>query len=132
MEWMSTRARELFVKLVDDARALHGDALSEADLAALSLMAQHGAIAENAALALQDGEGELVVIEIDKAHGGGTRKRPAWQVYREAAAAYLALAREYGLTLRARATVDISKARPVDDSAETLDDDMGIFDRPAR
>lgn len=65
------------------------------------------------------------LVTADKAHGGRTRKNPAWQIFREAQAAYLRWCAEFGWTPSARVNLVLEAAgpAPVDD-----DEDDDLFD----
>lgn len=108
-DWLSTEAKALWravVPILDDA---YPETLSAIDVPALGLMLEHHAIARAAAESMRDEEGGLKVLEVDEAHRDRLRKSPASQVMRDHGKAFLELARDFGLTLRGRAGIDLEK-----------------------
>ncbi len=71
---------------------------TEADSAALALCATAYSLAVRAAQELES-EG---IITSDRAHGGESRKSPAWQVFRESAVIFERMSDRLGMTPRAR------------------------------
>jgi P27 family predicted phage terminase small subunit len=101
--WLSKPAAVLWRDLVPRLdEAMPADALTLLDVPALALMVEHFVIARRAAELMVEGP-----LEVDHAHGGQLRKSPASQVMRDHGAAFLALAREYGLTARSRSTLEL-------------------------
>lgn len=125
-DWLSSSGKAAFRHL---ARHFEADApgwLTNVDVDLLGLAVEHLAVAKAASRALRTGRGgAYVVTGVDAAHGNRDRKSPAHQVFREATAAYVALARELGLTPKARAELEVGLGlgAPADDG-----DDDGVLD----
>lgn len=99
--------------------ALPPDSLSTLDAMALALMVEHFVIARLARETLGS-----TVLEEDRVHGGQLRKSPASQLMRDHSKAFVELAREYGLTAKSRAALDVDRlGRAVPDQ----DDDDDLF-----
>ncbi len=95
-QWLSDDARQVFETV---ARALEAEGLAtEADSAALALCATAYSLAVRAAQELEL-EG---IMTSDRAHGGESRKSPAWQVFRESTVIFERLADRFGMSPRAR------------------------------
>lgn len=120
-EWLSIDAKRFFTQLVLDIDEASPGAIGRIDVPALALTAQHYATAQAASEAMRKRGNRVEVLEVDTAHGGQLRKRPAWQVFREATSAYLMLAREYGLTLKARHAMELDAGVPLDDDQDEDD-----------
>lgn len=73
------------------------------DVPTFSLLAEAWAAVLAAKVELVPKKGmNLRVTTTDRAHGGEKRKHPAWQIYRDAVAQYLGLAREFGFSPSSR------------------------------
>lgn len=59
----------------------------------------------------------IAVTTTDRAHGNEKRKHPAWQIFRESAALYHSLAKDFGFSPSARVGIP---AAPVSDDDEDL------------
>lgn len=120
--WLSKDAAALWRDLVPTLEdAYPADSLSLLDVPALALMVEHFVVARAAAKLLSGGAD---VLEVDHAHGGNMRKSPASQIMRDHSTAFLRLAREYGLTAKSRAALDVDAlGRTVPDA----DDDDDLF-----
>lgn len=116
--WLSVDAKRFFTELVLDLDEAAPGTIGRIDVAALALAAEHYATAQAAASAMRKRGNRVEVLEVDTAHGGQLRKRPAWQVFREATSAYLMVAREFGLTLKARESMELDAGAPLGDEDE--------------
>lgn len=118
--WLSAEAKVLWADVVPALEdALPPDSLSTLDAMALALMVEHFVIARLARETLGS-----TVLEEDRVHGGQLRKSPASQLMRDHSKAFVELAREYGLTAKSRAALDVDRlGRAVPDQ----DDDDDLF-----
>ena len=100
-------------------------ALNDLHAPALALMLEHYVIAAEAAKSMRSGKsGRSVVLVADPAHGDRVgRRHPAALVMRDHGKAFLELAREFAMTPKAAALLDLDKLGGVvpDDDA---DDDL--------
>ena len=100
-EWLSKEATAVFDAAV---RTLESENLvTPSDGPALTLTALAYSLAVVAAREL---EGDGVTVA-DSAHGGESRKSPAWQVFREATTIFQKLSAEFGMTPKARQSLPV-------------------------
>lgn len=124
--WLSKTAREAWAGLVEKLDEVYPEELSALDVPALALMVEHYATAAAAAKSMRDDADDIKAVDVDEAHRDRLRKAPASQVMRDHAKAFLELAREYGLTLKARAALgDLGAGANVPDD----DEDDDLFER---
>lgn len=122
--WLSAPAKLAWRRLIPALDETYPELISTLDVPALGLMVEHLAIAQTAATEMRTkGNVPAATVVPDTAHGG-TKKAPASQIMRDHGKAFLELAREYGLTLRGRASIDLEKimGAVVPDSGD--DDDL--------
>lgn len=121
--WLSVEAKRFFTELVLDLEEAAPGTIGRLDVPALALIAQHYATAQSASEAMRKHGNRVEILEVDNttAAGGQLRKRAAWQVFRQATSSYLTLAREYGLTLKARESMELD-AGGVGDASDDEDD----------
>lgn len=117
-EWLSVEAKRIFAVLVADLEEANPGTLSALDVPAIALAAQNYATAQAMSLAMRAKGNKVDALEVDVDHGGQVRKRAAWQVYRQAQAAYMILAREFGLTVKARQSMELDAGVPLGDEDE--------------
>jgi P27 family predicted phage terminase small subunit len=106
-DWLSPSGRSAFRSIV---RYFEADApgwLTGVDVDLLALAVEHLAVAKAASKAMRGPGGRYAVTTTDEAHRDRLRKTPAHQVFREATASYVALARELGLTPKARVELEV-------------------------
>lgn len=122
-DWLTSSGKAAFRRIVRHYEADAPGWLTAVDVELLGLCVEHLAVAKAASKAMRKG-GTYAVVGIDEAHGNRQRKTPAHQVFREATSAYVALARELGLTPKARAELEVGLAglSPADD--DDADDDV--------
>lgn len=123
-DWLTPTGRASFRRIVATYEADAPGWLTTVDVDLLALAVEHLAVAKAASRAMRGSGGHYVVVGVDEAHGNRQRKTPAHQVFREATAAYVALARELGLTPRARAELEVGLGggeEPADDDDDLLD-----------
>lgn len=126
-DWLSPLAAKTWREVIPKLQAEAPDWLAEVDVPVLALMLETYAMAVGASRAMRRGGGHLAIIDIDEGHGGRRRKHPAHQVFRESAASFLSMAKEFGLTPVARNGLGLAlfgAGSGDDDEA----DDAGIFD----
>jgi P27 family predicted phage terminase small subunit len=126
-DWMSSSGRAVFRSIARHFEASAPGWLLTVDVELLALACEHLAVAKAASRAMRGPGGRYVVVGADAAHGGRERKHPAHQVFREATAAYVALARELGLTPKARAELEVGLG-DAPDGADGDDADDGLLD----
>lgn len=100
--WLSPEARAEWERIVPALAEEVPELVTKFDTPAFGLMLEHFTIARAARRALRKGRGTIVLAK-DPERAGTQRKHPAWQVFREASASFLTLAREFGLTPSSRA-----------------------------
>ena len=123
-DWLSAPAKSIWRRLVPRLAEAYPDTLSTIDVPALALMVEHYAIASYAARAMRAKGNVPMATDVDEAHRDRLRKAPASQVMRDHGRAFLELAREFGLTPRARAKLgDVTPPVVPDDG-----DDDDLFD----
>lgn len=124
-DWLSPLGAKTFREVVPKLQEEAPDWLADVDVPVLALMCETFAMAVAASRAMRKGGGHLAIIDIDEAHGGRRRKHPAHQVFRESSAAFLSMAKEFGLTPVARNGLGLALfgAGPDDDG-----DDAELFD----
>lgn len=123
--WLSAPAKTSFRRLLLDIERERPGALEASDVPAIALMAEAYAIAQAAAKAMRGPGNAPAILDIDAVHGGHQRKTPAWQVHNQASARYVALAREFGLTLASRTRLELPGVGvpiPDDQDDEDLED----------
>ena len=97
--------------------------LTAADVPAFILMAEHYAVARQAAHDLvKGGELELTVVDVN----GNLRKHPLLQVLRDNAAAYRMFAVEFGLTPSSRTRLKVAPEEKEKSLAELLFESVGL------
>lgn len=120
--WLSAPAKAEWRRTVPALDEAYPERLSALDLVALGLMFEHLAIAEAAATAMRGKGNKPDVLEVDEAHRDRIRKTPASQVMRDHSKAALEIARDYGLTLKAREALGLDGTVPDDDPDDDLFD----------
>lgn len=120
--WLSAPAKAEWKRLIPRLDEAFPEKLSALDVGALALLVEHLAIAQGAAQAMRGKGNKPDVLEVDEAHRDRIRKTPASQVMRDHAKAAMELAREYGLTLRAREALGLDGTVPDDDPDDDLFD----------
>jgi len=123
--WLSAPAKVLWRSVVPELDELYPELIGKLDVHAIGLMVEHLAIAQAAAEGMRAKGNVPDTVDVDKVHGGGSKKPPASQVMRDHGKAFLELARDYGLTLGARARLDLERLAPV---VPDSDDDDDLFD----
>lgn len=121
--WLSVDAKAAFKRLVIDIDAAWPGTLARFDTMALAVLAEHYAVLQAAAKEMRADGNRLDVTPEDPTQAGHrTRKNPAWQIFREASAAFLAVSKEYGLTLSSRLRMELDAGAPLgDEDDEDLD-----------
>lgn len=123
-EWLSRQAATLWREIVPKLEDAFPEEITVVDVPALALMLEHLAITHAGARAMRGEGGWIKVLrEARGANGPTMTKAPASQVMRDHAKAFLELAREYGLTPRARKLLDLGPPIAPDD-----DEDDDLFD----
>lgn len=126
--WLSTSARASFRRIVTHYERDAPGWLTTVDVDLLGLAMEHLAVAMAASKAMRTGRGgAYVILGVDEAHRDRQRKTPAHQVFREATASYVALARELGLTPKARAELEVGLAG-IGTGDDDEDDDADLTD----
>lgn len=122
-DWLSAPGKAAFRRLVLDLDATFPDAAGRVDIQTLALMAELLAIAQEAARSMRATGNRPLILEPDLAHANTRRKTPAWQIFREAVAGYLSIAREYGLTFaaRQRLELDVPAGADLEDDEDDLE-----------
>lgn len=105
--WLSAPGKAAFRALLQEAERSRPGLLDRVDVPTLALMAEHYAIAQAASKVMRGTGNVPSVLEVDAVHGGHLRKTPAWQVYREASTSFVAMAREFGFTLKSRTMLEL-------------------------
>jgi P27 family predicted phage terminase small subunit len=125
-EWLSVDAKRAFGRLVVDIDAAWPGTLARMDVMALAVLAEHYAVLQAAAREMRSGGNRAELTSPDPQHADRTRKNPAWQVFREASSAFVALSKEYGLTLSSRLRMELDAGAPLaDDEEDDLDEVVG-------
>jgi P27 family predicted phage terminase small subunit len=106
-DWLSPSGRSAFRHVVRHFEADAPGWLTGVDVDLLALAVEHLAVAKAASKAMRGPGGRYAVTTTDEAHRDRLRKTPAHQVFREATASYVALARELGLTPKARVELEV-------------------------
>lgn len=122
-DWLTSSGKAAFRRIVRHYEADAPGWLTDVDAELLGLCVEHLAVAKAASKAMRKG-GTYAIVGIDEAHGNRQRKTPAHQVFREATSAYVALARELGLTPKARQELEVGLAGLGPDGADDEDDDV--------
>lgn len=121
-EWLSAEGKRAFRRLVIDIDSAWPGTLARFDTMALAVLAEHYAVLQSAAKEMRATGNTPDVAPEDPKQGGRTRKNPAWQIFREASSAFLAVAKEYGLTLSSRLRMELDAGAPLgDEDDEDLD-----------
>lgn len=119
--WLSSDAKTAFRRLVIDIDAAWPGTLARFDTMSLAVLAEHYAVLQAAAKAMRHDKTVEVTLP-DGRREGQERKNPAWQIFREASNAFLAVAKEYGLTLQSRLRMELDAGAPLgDEDDEDLD-----------
>lgn len=120
--WLSSDAKAAFKRLVIDIDAAWPGTLARFDTMALAVLAEHYAVLQAAAREMRADGNKPEPTSPDTQHANRTRKNPAWQIFREASAAFLAVSKEYGLTLSSRLRMELDAGAPLgDEDDEDLD-----------
>lgn len=122
-DWLTASGKAAFRRIVRHYEADAPGWLTAVDVDLLGLCVEHLAVAKAASKAMRKG-GTYAVVGVDEAHGNRQRKTPAHQVFREATSAYVALARELGLTPKARAELEVGLAGIGPEGDTDADDDV--------
>lgn len=121
--WLSKTGKAAFRRIVLDIERDRPDSLERGDVPALALLAEVYSVAQAAAKAMRGAGNEPAILDVDEAHGGGTKKSPAWMVLNQASSRYEALAKEFGLTLAARQRLELPAGGFIpDEDQDELDD----------
>lgn len=123
-DWLTSSGKAAFRRIVRHYEADAPGWLTAVDVDLLGLAVEHLAVAKAASKAMRGAGGRYKVLGVDEAHGNRERKTPAHQVFREATAAYVALARELGLTPKARQELEVGLAGIGPDSDDDDGDDV--------
>lgn len=124
--WLSAPAKLLWRSIVPSLDETYPELISSLDIPALGLMVENLAIAQAAAAAMRTKGNRPTALAVpDNAHGGMMKKAPASQVMRDHGKAFLELARDYGLTLRGRASINLERLVGV--TVPDGDDDDDLF-----
>lgn len=121
--WLSAPGKLLWRSLVPAIDEAFPELLGPLDKPSVALMVEHLAIAQAAAGEMR-GPGNIPTTAVKDENHGGTKKAPSSQVMRDHGRAFLDLARDYGLTLGARARIDLERLVPV---VPDSDDDDDLF-----
>lgn len=125
-DWLSVDAKRAFRRLVIDIDAAWPGTLARLDVMALAVLAEHYSVLQAAACEMRAAGNKPELTPADPNQGGRTRKNPAWQIFREASSAFLALSKEYGLTLSARLRMELDAGAPLaDEGDDDLDEVVG-------
>ena len=123
--WLSRPAKDAWRQIVPLIAEAYPDEISVLDLPALALLCEHYAITMRAAEEMRARGNVPRITEPSEAKNGGplVRKVPQSQVMRDHGKAFIELAREFGMTPRARAQMGRMAGPPVvPDTGE--DDDL--------
>lgn len=125
--WLSKDAAAIWPTIVGRLEeALPEGALNDLHTPALALMLEHYVIATEAAKSMRSGRGgKAVALVPDPAHGDRVgRRHPAALIMRDHGKAFLELAREFAMTPRTAALLDMDKLGGLVPD----DDDDDLFD----
>jgi P27 family predicted phage terminase small subunit len=123
-DWLTPTGKAAFRRVVRHYDADAPGWLTGVDVELLALCVEHLSLAIAASKAMR-GRGGYKVLEVDEAHRDRRRKTPAHQVFREATASYVTLARELGLTPKARQELEVGLAGI---GPDVDDDDDDVLD----
>lgn len=122
-DWLSAEAKRAFRRLVVDIDAAWPGTLARFDTMALAVLSEHYAVLQAAAREMRADGNKPELTPADPKNADRTRKNPAWQIFRESSAAFLSVAKEYGLTLSSRLRLELDAGAPPlgDEDDEDLD-----------